>query len=112
MADSLLLNKTLGCLYGGAIGDAIGAPAEGRSPEEIRQRYDWITGFVEPWDGPSDLGKGDGRYTDDTHMVQILGKVYVEVGDHLDVFRFAREIVPLIADHPRWIPEYGRDMLL
>lgn len=110
--SSLLVEKTLGCLYGGAVGDALGAPAEGRMPSEIRERYGEITDFVEPWDGPSPVGKGDGRYTDDTHMVQLLGRLYVETGDHLDPFRFARGIVPLIADEPRWVAEYGREMPL
>jgi ADP-ribosylglycohydrolase len=106
---TLLAAKIRGCLYGGAIGDALGAPAEGRLPAEIRQRYGEILDFVEPWDGPSDLGKGDGRYTDDSHMVQVLARIYLEAGDHLDPFRFARAVVPLIADEPRWIPEWGRE---
>jgi ADP-ribosylglycohydrolase len=108
----LLLDKVLGCLYGGAIGDALGAPAEWRRPEEIRERYGAITDFVEPWDGASPVGKGDGRYTDDSHMVQLLGRVYLEAADHLDAFEFARRIVPLIADEPRWVAEHGREMLL
>jgi len=110
--ETLLESKILGCLYGGAAGDAVGAPAEGKEPEAIAERYVAITGLVEPWDGPSKLGKGDGRYTDDTHMIQILGQIYTEVGDHLDVFEFAKRIVPPIADRPRWVPEYGREMLL
>jgi ADP-ribosylglycohydrolase len=112
MTYSLLHDKILGCLYGGAIGDAFGAPAEGRTPDEIRARYGEIVDFVEPWIGPSPVGKGDGRYTDDTHMVQILGRIYVETDDHLDAHRFARAIVPPIADEPRWVAESGREMLL
>ena len=34
------------------------------------------------------------------------------MGDHLDVFRFAKEIVPPIADRLRYVPEQGREMLL
>ena len=114
MADSpdLLLSKTLGCLYGGAIGDALGAPAEGRMPEEIRARYGYITDLVEGWDGQSDLGKGDGRYTDDSHMVQLLSRCYIEHGDHLDAHEFMRRIVPLMARETRWVPERGKEMLL
>jgi ADP-ribosylglycohydrolase len=108
----LLVQKVLGCLIGGAVGDAMGAPPEGKNPDEIRARYGWITDFVEPWDGPSPLGKGDGRYTDDSHMVQILSRIYLDADDHLDVYRFAKEIVPPIADRPRYVPERGRDMLL
>lgn len=112
IANSKLLDKVKGCLYGGAIGDALGAPAEWRMPEEIQQRYGYITDFVENWDGPSETGKGDGRYTDDSHMVQLLSRAYIEHGDHLDAFEFARRIVPLIAQEPRWVPEFGREMLL
>ena len=105
----VLRDKVRGCLYGGAVGDALGAPPEGHNPDEIRARYGEITDFVEPWAGPSSTVKGDGRYTDDTHMVQVLSRIYVEEDDHLDVFRFARRIVHLIADEPRWIPELGRE---
>ncbi|HET7092755.1 MAG TPA: ADP-ribosylglycohydrolase family protein, partial [Thermomicrobiales bacterium] len=114
MGESMtpLLGKTRGCLYGGAIGDALGAPAEWKTPAQIRERYGAIESFVEPWDGPSPLGKGDGRYTDDTLMVQALCQAYREHGDHLDPFAFARRIVPLIADEPRWVPERGREMPL
>ena len=108
----LLMKKVQGCLYGGAIGDALGAPAEGRMPEEIRARYGYITDLVEGWDGPSDLGKGDGRYTDDTHMVQLLSRCYIELGDHLDAHAFMRRIVPMMALEMRWVPERGREMLL
>ena len=98
---SALLSKVRGCLYGVAIGDALGAPAEWKFPPEIRERYGEIADLVEPWDGPSDLGKGDGRFTDDTHMTRLLGQIYVEEGRHLDPFIFAERIVPLIADEPR-----------
>lgn len=112
MADNLLLDKITACLYGGAIGDAMGAPAEWRLPPEIQQRYGYITDFVEPWDGPSDIGKGDGRYTDDSHMIQVLSRIYIEAGDHLDAFRFAKGVIPLIAEEKRWVAEFGREMLL
>lgn len=107
-----LYDKVAGCLYGGAVGDALGAPAEWYLPDQIQERYGYITDFVENWDGPSDIGKGDGRYTDDSHMVQLLSRCYVEEGGHLDAFSFARRIVPLIADEDRWLPERGREMKL
>jgi ADP-ribosylglycohydrolase len=104
-----LISKVRGCLYGGAVGDAMGGPSEGHRPDEIQARYGEIVDFVEPWAGPSATIKGDGRYTDDSHMVQTLARIYIENDDHLDVFRFARRIVPLIADEPRWVPELGRE---
>ncbi|NWG22319.1 MAG: ADP-ribosylglycohydrolase family protein [Chloroflexi bacterium] len=45
MTTSTLSDRILGCLYGGAIGDAPGAPAEGRTPEAIRARIGAITDF-------------------------------------------------------------------
>lgn len=39
-----------GCLLGGAIGDALGRPGEGRPPEVIRERYGSLTDF-HPWRG-------------------------------------------------------------
>ena len=107
-----LLSKIQGCLYGGAIGDAMGGPAEWHTPEEIRERYGYITDLVEGWDGPSDIGKGDGRYTDDTHMIQLLSRCYIEHGGHLDAHEFLRRIVPMMAHELRWVPERGQEMLL
>src|ERR671921_561730 len=79
--DSLLLEKVRGCLYGVAIGDAMGAPAEWKMPPQIRERYGEIVDFVEPWDGPSDIGKGDGRFTDDTHMTWVLMRLRLANAD-------------------------------
>ncbi len=109
---SVLFGKVRGCLYGGAVGDALGAPAEWKFPPEIRERYGEIVDLVEPWDGPSDIGKGDGRFTDDTHMTRVLSEIYTSEWKHLDPFIFAERVVPLIADEPRWLAERGQEMLL
>lgn len=52
-----------GCLLGGAIGDALGAPLEFLTIHEIRRLYgaQGVTGYVE-------LPSGRGRFTDDTQM--------------------------------------------
>ena len=110
--SDLLLKKAQGCLYGGAIGDAMGAPAEWRMPDEIQARYGYITDLVEAWSEADTRGRGHGRYTDDTHMVQLLCQCYIEYGDHLDAHEFFRRMVPKMALEDRWIPEYGREAKL
>ncbi|MCY3833660.1 MAG: ADP-ribosylglycohydrolase family protein [Chloroflexi bacterium] len=111
-STDLLLQKIQGCLYGGAIGDAMGAPAEWRMPDEIQARYGYITDLVESWDEANVRGRGNGRYTDDSHMAQLLCECYIERGDHLDAHEFFRRIVPKMALEDRWIPEYEREMPL
>lgn len=56
-------DKYLGCLIGGAVGDALGAPVEFMSISGIRQRFGpgGITGYVEYEDSA-------GEFTDDTQM--------------------------------------------
>jgi ADP-ribosylglycohydrolase len=110
--NSMLFSKVKGCLYGGAVGDAMGGPAEWHSPEEIKARYGEITDLVENWDGPTEIGKGDGRYTDDSHMVQLLSQTLIDHGDHLDAFAFLNRMVPKMAYEKRWVPERGREMPL
>jgi len=107
-----LYRKIRGCLYGGAIGDAMGAPPEGKEPEEIQARYGEIRDFVEPWDGPSDIGKGDGRHTDDTHMIRVLSEMYIDADRRLDVFDFAGGIGPRLGQAKRFVAEYGREVPL
>ncbi|MCL1693981.1 MAG: ADP-ribosylglycohydrolase family protein, partial [Actinomycetia bacterium] len=54
-----------GAMLGTAIGDALGRPAEGLSPRNIREAFGELTDF-RPWlgwtDGPT------GTFTDDTEM--------------------------------------------
>ena len=46
MKESILFDKINACLYGGAIGDAMGAPAEWHYPDEIRERYGYILSLI------------------------------------------------------------------
>ena len=43
---SRLYDKCLGALAGGVIGDALGAPTEGKSPDEIERRFGWVDDFA------------------------------------------------------------------
>jgi ADP-ribosylglycohydrolase len=59
-----VLDRVRGCLLGGAIGDALGAPIEFQSLREIRKHHGTggITGYVTTWRGKT------GLITDDTQM--------------------------------------------
>lgn len=68
MDDSVLKSKFLGALVGTGLGDALGAPFEGRrqvKPEEI----DWIVERLETL-----------TYTDDTHMMIGIAESLVRAG--------------------------------
>ncbi len=41
-----LYDKVLGCLLGGEIGDAMGAPAEGKTYQEIAEKFGTLTDFT------------------------------------------------------------------
>lgn len=110
MADRLYAGVR-GCLSGAAIGDALGGPAEGLTPEQIRQRFGgWITGFGEVVESTTGtrippLRKGAGRITDDTLLTVALTRVYVRLRRHLTAHDMADALVAELADHPVYVPD-------
>ena len=71
---------SIGCVLGGAIGDAMGHPTEFLSMSEIRRRYGaaGVTGFELYWD------RGGARfapYTDDTQMAEVVLRALLESRD-------------------------------
>lgn len=112
--------RITGALVGAAVGDALGGPVEGRSPEQIVARHGGrIDGIVGPWDGENwrtarpiaPYHKGDGHVTDDTLMTHALVRVYGTVRDHLDAYAVAGHLVPELISGPRWIPELEAEAL-
>ena len=109
-----------GCIYGGAVGDAMGGSTEGYTPQAIQERFGgYVTDFVGPFNPNwqtarphAPFHKGDGHITDDTHMVLALCKVYGQVRDHLDAYHIAGELVNEIADSVVYIPELERETVL
>ncbi|MFF7140030.1 MULTISPECIES: ADP-ribosylglycohydrolase family protein [Streptomyces] len=106
--------RITGALVGAAVGDALGGPVEGYSPEQIVERHGGrVQGIVGPWHGDAwrtarpvaPYHKGDGHVTDDTLMTHALVRVYGAVRDHLDAYAVAAHLVPDLMDNPRWIPE-------
>lgn len=115
-----LVDGVRGCLYGLAVGDALGGSTEGYPPEVIRERFGgWVTDivgpFLEDWQTArpvSPFHKGDGHITDDTLMTLALANVYLKVRDHLSAFDIADYLVPEIADKVIFIPELERETVL
>jgi len=83
-----ILNRAEGCLLGLATGDALGAPVEGSSDVEIRNRFGMLTEMV----GGGWLNLRPGETTDDTAQTRIMTESIVCCGgfDADDIaYRFA-----------------------
>ncbi|WP_405410405.1 ADP-ribosylglycohydrolase family protein [Streptomyces decoyicus] len=114
-----LEDRAAGCLVGAAVGDALGGPVEGWSPEEIVKRHGGRVGgivgpFHDDWRTARPIApyhKGDGHVTDDTLMTHALVRVYETVRDHLDAYDIADHLVPDLIGTPRWIPELETEAL-
>ena len=109
-----------GCIFGGAVGDAMGGSTEGYTPADIQGRFGgYVTDFVGPFNQnwqtarpQAPFHKGDGHITDDTHMVLALINVYAKVRDHLDAYHMAGELIYEIADKVVWVPELEKETVL
>ncbi|MBR8641149.1 ADP-ribosylglycohydrolase family protein [Streptomyces tuirus] len=118
--NDTLDERITAALVGAAVGDALGGPVEGYSPEQILERHGGrVHGIVGPWHGDAwrtarplaPYHKGDGHVTDDTLMTHALVRVYARVRDHLDAYAIADHLVPDLMTEPRWIPELETEAL-
>lgn len=115
-----LRNRMTGVILGAAVGDALGGPVEGYSPEQIIERHGGpVTGIVGPWfedwanSRPmSPYHKGDGNVTDDTLMTHALVDVYTRLRRHLTAFDLVDSFAPILMHEPRWIPELEKETVL
>ena len=109
-----------GMLFGVAYGDAVGAPVEKLSAEEIKAKYGYVTSLDTPWHRDFEknnirrLGRirGNGIITDDTLMTIAVMEIYSEKPLHLDAWNMASDMVRKISWEPKWIPELQKETMI
>ena len=72
MTDSSNMNKSLGIIFGLAIGDALGRPTEFLSLKDIKSKYE--TGGIQDLPEPA-------LFTDDTQMTIAIAEALIKTGD-------------------------------
>lgn len=80
MNETVLFKKIYGCLVGGLIGDAMGAPAEGKSFQEIEEEFGKITNF-------------EGEGTDDSAIKLILCQAIIDNEGHISADEWAESFL-------------------
>jgi ADP-ribosylglycohydrolase len=86
------IDRVRGCLLGLAVGDALGAPLEGLSSQQIRAHYGQVEDFVDgsrAWKKKPYRWRLPGLYSDDTQQALALSDVLLECG-RIDVDRLAQ----------------------
>jgi ADP-ribosylglycohydrolase len=111
--------RVRGVILSTALGDALGAPVEKLTYQEIKQQYGRVESLNTRWykeDAPAEvtLGKkrGQGIVTDDTLMTTALINVYLKEKRHLDAYDVGNEFVKEIAFKKTYIPEFGREAMI
>ncbi len=75
------VDRVRGCLLGLAVGDALGAPLEGLTPQQIKTHYGRVTHYVDgvlAWKRKPHRWRMPGLYTDDTQQALALCDVLLE----------------------------------
>lgn len=114
MSKQRFLEKVQGCLWGVAVGDAMGATVEKLSAAEIRARYGVVKDLNTAWwkQANSARKRGYGIFTDDTLMTLCVVQAYARKKAHLDAYDMANYMVKAIAYEKMWIPELEREDFL
>src|SRR5215472_8077307 len=77
------IDRVRGGLLGLAVGDALGAPLEGLSPQKIRAHYGQVVDYVDgaqAWKKKPFRWRLPGLYTDDTQQALVLTDELLEHG--------------------------------
>ncbi len=113
---SALRGRVRAVVHGVAYGDALGAPVEKLSAQDIRDRYGRVTSLRTKWhrDGQSEAARngrvrGNGIVTDDTAMTLALMRIYQRENRHLDAWDMGDGMVREITWERLWVPELQRE---
>ncbi|MBZ9736686.1 ADP-ribosylglycohydrolase family protein [Mesorhizobium sp. CA18] len=88
------MDRAMGALIGGALGDALGMPTQLLSPTRIAELYGHVEEFVAPAaDHPVSKGLPAGAITDDTEQALLLGRILVESGERFDHARWVNALL-------------------
>ncbi|KAJ3064165.1 hypothetical protein HK102_008265, partial [Quaeritorhiza haematococci] len=85
------IDRVRGCLLGLAVGDALGAPLEGLTAQQIKTHYGRVKNYVDgvqAWKRKPYRWRMRGLYSDDTQQALALADVLLECG-HADQGRLA-----------------------
>ncbi|CCV07951.1 putative (phospho)hydrolase [Mesorhizobium metallidurans STM 2683] len=89
-----MIDRAMGALIGGALGDALGMPTQLLSPARIAELYGHVEGFVAPVaDHPVSKGLLAGTITDDTEQALLLGRILIVSGDRFDHTRWVNALL-------------------
>ncbi|MHC5541224.1 ADP-ribosylglycohydrolase family protein, partial [Singulisphaera rosea] len=95
------LDRVRGSLLGLATGDALGAPLEGLSAQQIRAHYGVVADYVDgsrAWKKKPYRWRMPGLYSDDTQQALALSDVLLDLGE-IDADRLASLYLQMA--HPR-----------
>ncbi|WP_081609838.1 ADP-ribosylglycohydrolase family protein [Mesorhizobium sp. STM 4661] len=88
------IDRAMGALIGGALGDALGMPTQLLSPARIAELYGHVEDFVAPVaDHPVSRGLLAGTITDDTEQALLLGRILIVSGDRFDHTRWVNALL-------------------
>ncbi|HEX8200613.1 MAG TPA: ADP-ribosylglycohydrolase family protein [Isosphaeraceae bacterium] len=84
MLLSTRIDHARGCMLGMAVGDALGAPLEGLSAQQIRAHYGQVVDYVDgvrAWKKKPYRWRMPGLYSDDTQQALALADVLLDCGE-------------------------------
>ncbi|MCX6674296.1 MAG: ADP-ribosylglycohydrolase family protein [Methanothrix sp.] len=87
-----LLDRFRGCLYGVAVGDALGMPTEGYTAREISSKFGLVREMMPAPEGHFHSGLIAGQFTDDTEETLLLAESLIEASG-FSPDRFAEKLI-------------------